>query len=229
MNPRGLDVVAMWTFSDTPSMRRGEKRAHAGLQRYELADGREWFMASPADATAKLTSLFGAPKYQKESLPFNVEEMYAGKPYDEFRELRDKFKRRQVQRRIWIHREIGGQFRKISHNTWWCESSSRASNAKRTTYNTFRLEAVACLSISVDETDLDWEGKVSETNPCIVEIWDLMVARHGIDGPPALNVGWTSTAAEELVAELKGLGLVSLELDPSRPPRGIKSHVYKGR
>lgn len=224
MNPRGLDVIAMWRLQDTAITRALESDARKLYRRLDDADGREWFYAERDQVVPMLSRLIGKePDFLKENLPFSVSELYSEDKYDELGERGDRYKGRLVQRRIWIHEEIGGEFRKVSQNTWWCESGSRSTNAKRTTYNTRRLGPVACLAIPIDETAPDWETLVEIANKRTVCTYLRILENFAVCDRPSGRVGWTRASSEQLTDELIGLGFKKLEIDPQRPPKGVKS------
>lgn len=230
MNPRGLDVVAMWQMPDTAATSLREREAHKLFRRLEGADGNEWFVADRDQALARLTQLFGrAPDFLNGNLPFSVEGLYTSDRYDELSERSDRYKGRLVQRRIWLHTERGGEFTKVSQNTWWCEANSRSTNAKRITYNTRRMSPAACLAIAVDEASPEWEPLVEAANSKTMDAHRQLVDEFAVRDLPSGRVGWTRTAPERLVEELISHGFSSLDLDPGRPPRGVKSVTYPDR
>ncbi|MEQ9330217.1 hypothetical protein [Thalassobaculum sp.] len=230
MNPRGLDVVAMWTMPDTTTASLREREAHKLFRRLEGADGREWFHADRDQAVARLTLLFGRePDYRGTNLPFSVDELFSSDRYDELSERGDRYKGRLVQRRIWIHSELGGEFTKVSQNTWWCEANSRSTNAKRITYNTRLMSPVACLALVVDEASPEWEALIEAANRRTLSTYQQIADQFAVRDRPSGRVGWTRTAPDRLVEELMSLGFTSLELDPARPPRGVKSVTYPDR
>jgi hypothetical protein len=230
VNPRGVDVVAMWKFDDKKTMDEAERAGHRGLSRLPDADGREWFMIPPNDALHHLSALFGEPAFLSHNLPFDPGKMYEGEPYDMLRERSDRYKGRLVQRRIWIHEETGSNgCAKISHNTWWCEPGSRSTNAKSLTYNTRKTVPTKCMAFPISEDDPTWEAQVRETNDQVLKIWEELVTCHNISGPPAIQCGWTTASVGEIVSMAISRGMVSLEIDPASPPRGIKSVKYKDR
>lgn len=230
MNPRGLEVLAMWRMPDTAATRLREREAHKLFQRLEGADGKEWFVADRDQAVARLALLFGSgPDFRNGSLPFSVEALYTSDRYDELSERGDRYKGRLVQRRIWLHTERGGEFTKVSQNTWWCEANSRSTNAKRITYNTRRMSPAACFAISVDETSPQWEPLVEAANARTMGAYQQLVDEFAVRDLSSGRVGWTRTAPERLIEELKLLGFTSMNLDPGLPPRGVKSVTYPNR
>ena len=230
MNPRGLDVMAMWRVPDTDSARRWEGQAHKHFEMLPGADGKEWYRASPVDAVARITREFGrSPDFIGDSLPFSVFELYETDLYDELSEKGDRYKERLVRRRIWIHEERGGEFRKISQNTWWCEKGSRSTNAKRTTYNTRRMEPIACFALPVEESSPEWETLAVAANQETLAVYREIVERFGRKDQPAGRVGWTREKLDSLVEEITAMGFDSLALNPDRPPKGIKSLKFPGR
>tara|TARA_E500000318_G_scaffold107527_1_gene116957 strand:+ start:11654 stop:12460 length:807 start_codon:yes stop_codon:yes gene_type:complete len=230
MNPRGLEVFAMWQMPDTATTRLQERNAHKLFRRLEGADGKEWFISDRDQAVARLTLLFGKePDFRNENLPFSVEALYTSDRYDELSERGDRYKGRLVQRRIWIHSERGGEFTKISQNTWWCEPASRSTNSKRITYNTRRMNPVACLAIAIDETCHDWGAQVEASNAKTMSVYQHLVEEFAVRNLPSGRVGWTRTAPDRLIEELVELDFTNMDLDPNRPPRGVKSVTYPGR
>jgi hypothetical protein len=232
VNPRGLDVLGLWIFPDVSAMRAAEAQAHRGLPRFETASGREWFALSREDARRHLTTLFGAPHCGPDAIPFDVDALYAGPPYDMLRERNDTYApkgsgvRHQLKRRIWIHSEEGPDaFNKISHNTWWCYRRSEASNNKPVTYNTRRFVPVRCYEFPVLE-GADWEEQVRRSNDCVVVMWQAAVDRWSADLPPALRCGWTRAGVDELAGPLIEAGMTALVFGEHIPaPRGTKDWV----
>lgn len=230
MNPRGLEIVAMWRVENEAAAKLKEGEAHRLFRSLEGADGDEWFIADRDQALARLTLLFGRePDFRNGNLPFSVEALYTSDRYDELSERGDRYKGRLVQRRIWLHAERGGEFTKVSQNTWWCEANSRSTNAKRITYNTRRMSPIACFAISVDETSPKWEPLVEAANAQTMGAYQQLVDEFAVRDLPSGRVGWTRSAPERLIEELKLLGFTSLNLDPGLPPRGVKSITYPNR
>jgi hypothetical protein len=224
MNPRGLDIAAMWKMNDAASGRLHERTAHKLFTKLEGADGKEWFMVPAEEAIEKASlALKRPPDFRSPDLPFSPQQVYSDDLYDEFREKGDRYKGRLVQRRLWLHQEANNGLCKVSHNTWWCEPGSRSTNAKRTTYNTRRLAPISCLAFPVTEQAADWESQVIAANQKTLEIWDDLVNCHGIPGLPAGRVGWTATAPQQIIAQARNLGLVELSLNVNAPPKGVKS------
>lgn len=230
MNPRGLDAVSLWLMPDTETSRKMERNAHKLFRKLENADGKEWFCAKRDHAISQISELFERePDYTASDMPFSTSELYYSDKYDELSERGDCYKGRLVRRRIWLHEELGGEFRKISQNTWWCEPGSRSTNAKRTTYNTRRMRPVVCLALPVDDCAPNWEALAAQANERTLSIWEAVVAERGASDRPAGRVGWTVDSLEQLVNAFKIEGFMQIPMDMDNLPRGIKSLNFPDR
>jgi hypothetical protein len=230
MNPRGLMVEAMWAMPDDSTAKVMENCAHQLYPKLKNADGKEWFCADRDLAVSELTAMVGrVPDHTANNLPFSLEDIFKNDNFDNLSEKGDRHNGRLVQRRIWIHQELGGDFSKISQNTWWCESGSVSTNAKRTTYNSRRMHPVECLVIAINENDPNWDELVTEANQETLSVWAAIVEEHGIQDRPCGKVGWSADGPRKLRQVVENMGLVRLALDPDRPPRGVKSVKHRGR
>lgn len=142
MNPRMLDIVAMWRMESKKDAEDKEDEAQSLFTSYTVCRGTEWYWASPDEAVEKISKVLGVPDYKPGgTMPFKVSAIYSGNAHDELREKGDIYTPRgaetgyRVQQRMWVHEEVGGPYRKVSHNTWWRGIKGKTSNDKCLTFN----------------------------------------------------------------------------------------------
>lgn len=228
-NSRGIDIVAIWPMRDKAEMQSAERRVHSMFDRLSGASGREWFDVGERSSAVERIS-HELNRRPLAEIPFDAAGILS-KPYDMLREASDVYSPRglghpiKCQRRIWLHEEIGGEYRKISHNTWWVARRSTGSNAKQITYNTSAIRPASCWEWPLEDHE-QTAARWHEINPLIVAIWEEAVRRFGIDGPPVIRCGWTTKALSELEAWLADAGLRRRTFTlGSPPPIGTKDYA----
>lgn len=177
--PRSIEVLALWSFTESPSLNQAEKNAHVGLLPYRTENNtREWFVADGQQAIAHVTKNLGRSPDETFALP-GRRTWHGAPPWDAWRDTA-RYQSTNVRRRLWVGAEISPnstiEALKIVHSPY---------------YDGFFLfkPTYACAKFRW----LGWwqsqEPLSERSNRDTYDLWTQLVSEFG-QGPADTAVGW---------------------------------------
>jgi hypothetical protein len=215
-SPGGIDLVAAWRFAtaQVQELRTLEQQARNGLKPRLEADGTEWVSAKPMMAVEHVERAFRRPP-DLVDMPSSL-----GRPYDDWRSLKDDINGIIYRRRIWVFEEQSSQRRvKIIHSIHFDGFYYYAF-----TWNPYKVRLRAAFEAPLDfgGPDVRW----TPSNARMVSVWAETLRRFGAD-PDQRCCGWLPEGVR-LISVLEFLskqGLRAYDLDqPKRADTPPKDH-----